>query len=89
MAGKLKVEWLLAGRCRPAAERRNAMGKVKMAVIVAAMCAAAHADEVPMPPETQDGVSVGVLCALACLGVALLFVLVRKMHRKGGSGCGS
>ena len=42
---------------------------------------AVHADEVPCPPEPQNGTAVGLLCALGCAGIALLFVLARKIRR--------
>lgn len=59
------------------------MNKTKIPAIMAAMCAvAACADEAPVPPEPQSGASEGVLCALGCAGLALLFVLVHTMRRK-------
>ena len=52
-----------------------------LAAATAVGALAAHADEVPVPPEQQSGTSIGVLCALGCAGIALLFLLARKMHR--------
>ena len=69
-------------------ERETTMNKKTFAIrnslfaaaaVLGAM--AAHADEVPCPPEPQNGTAIGLLCALGCAGLALLFVLVRKMRR--------